>query len=181
MASEKTIKGQAWINTEKNSDGTTKCSLVQDQVVIISGQGSYSKTEILVDDIVKDLTSANGKYKTNDRGYFYWEYKMTDSENDDVELTLKFDCPRPFDNMFIKEDTGEVIPISEAEGAYAEYWVPRLHTAFENYEKQIAIQRKEITFAGTTYMDQKGNQVKVDDITVKNNDVSDITNLLNIF
>ena len=54
--------------------------------------------------------------------------------------------------------------------------------AVSNYETRAAIQKKEIIFPGTEYVDPgTGELVKVSETRVKNTDVSDITNLLNLF
>lgn len=168
MADFKTIKGQAWI------DGK---SLVQEQIMIIPGRSAVTNTIVLVQDIWEDLTSASGTYKSNEKkNYFYWEYKVTDSENDEVELDIKFECPRPKAGIF-----KEPYDPDSVEGDYAKYWVSKMKEASENYEKSYAIQRKEILLKGTEYMDTDGNYVTIDDSVESNTNLGDIMNLLNLF
>jgi hypothetical protein len=167
MADYKVIKGQAWI------DGK---SLVQEQIMIIPGKSAITNTIVLVEDIWEDLKSASGTYKTKDNKYFYWEYKMTDSENDDVEIDVKYECPKPKIGVFPEPYDPETV-----EGEYAKYWVGRMKEASENYEKAYAIQRKEILLKGTEYMDQEGNIATIEDSVESNTNLGDIMNLLNLF
>lgn len=164
--SEKTIKGAAWIQGD---------SLIQEQLLVVPGKDVITNTVVLVKDIWKDLTT-EGTYKVANGKYFYWEYKATSHEDDDVELTLKFECPKPKEGLFKEPYDPE-----QVEGGYAKYWVAKLKEAQENYEYKAAIQKKEIVFPGTGYVGQDGNYVKVDEIRVKNDDLGDITNLLGYF
>lgn len=166
MDQSKTIKGDVWIQG---------ASLVQEQILVVPGKDSYTNTIILIDDIWKDL-SGEGTYKTNGKGYFYWEYKMTDTENDDVEVTLKFECPRPKEGLF-KEPYNP----DDVTGDYAKYWVGKLKTAQNNFENKAAIQKKEIVFPGSNYVNQNGEFIQVEETKVSNTDLGDITNLLNLF
>ena len=163
----KTLKGQAWIQGDQ---------LVQEQVLVVPGQATSTAVVTVIDNIWEDLKSETGKWKTNDKGYFYWEYKQTDISNDDVEVTVKLECPRP------KEDTFEYPYNPESvSGKWAKYWVERLKTASENYEKAYAIQRKEITFrGGRTRFTLDGKIITSPEITISNPD-TDMANFLNIF
>ena len=164
----KTIKGQAWIQGN---------SLVQDQILITTGGQTSENVIVLIENIWDDLKSDSGTYKTNDKGYFYWEYEMTDSEDDDVTVTVKIECPKPKEGLFT-----EPYDPDSYNGKYAKYWVEKFKTAAENYEYKAAIQKKEIVFPGTEYVNPNdGSLVTVKEMKVKNTDIGDITNLLNLF
>lgn len=166
MNESRIIKGHAWIQGDK---------LVQEQILITPGSASSTNVVALIEDIWEDLTSA-GTYKTNGRGYFYWEYKMTDTEDDNVEIVVKFECPKPKEGLFQEPYNPET-----QTGDYSKYWVERLKTAMDNYELKSTVQRKEVIFPGTTYVNSKGDVVELEDTKFTNNDLGDITNLLNIF
>ena len=175
MADTKIIKGQAWI--EGNC-------LVQEQILLVIGSKNTSyNTVVLIDDIWADLKSDSGTYKTNSKkDYFYWEVEMTDTENEDNYITVNFECPKPKDDLLRNPaNAWKLIDKSEVKGDYATYWWNKLKLAEENYENSAAIQRKEVTFAGTQYVNQVGDTVTLDDIVFKNDDLSDISNLLNLF
>lgn len=167
----KTIKGQAWI--EGNS-------LVQEQILFIPGKSiTATNVVVLINDIWADLMSSAGKYKVspNNSRYFYWEYKQTDTADDDNEITVRIECPKPKEDLF-----NEPYNPDDYESEWAKYWVGKMKEAVSNYETRAAIQKKEIIFPGTEYVDPgTGELVKVSETRVKNTDVSDITNLLNLF
>lgn len=163
----KTLKGQAWIEGD---------SLVQEQVLVIPGQATTTSVITVIDNIWEDLKSDAGKWKTNDRGYFYWEYKQTDISNDDIEVTVKLECPRPKDDTFNYPFNPDKV-----NGKWAKYWVGKLKLATENYENSYTVQRKEVTFhGGRTRYTLDGKTVTDPDIKVTNPD-TDMTNFLNIF
>ena len=166
MSESRIVKGQAWIQGDK---------LVQEQILITPGSVSSTNVVALIENIWEDLIGA-GPYKTNGRGYFYWEYKMTDTEDDNVEMVVKFECPKPKEGLF-----QEPYDPSKCSGEYSKYWVGRLKTAVDNFELKSTVQRKEVIFPGTTYVDSKGDVVELEDTKFSNNDLGDITNLLNIF
>lgn len=164
---EKIIKGNAWIQGN---------SLVQEQLIVLPKKDIITNVITLIEDIWADLTT-EGTYKYNkSKRYFYWEYKATSREDDDVEITVNFECPRPKEGLFSEPYDPESV-----EGEYAKYWVGKLKEAQENFEYKSAIQKKEIVFPGTGFVDQEGNYVKVDEIRVNNDDLGDITNLLGMF
>lgn len=170
MTEYKTIKGQAWIEGE---------ALVQEQVMLIPGKSAITNVVALIPNIWEDLTSNSGTYFTGVKkaGYFYWEVTMTDSENDEVEITTQFECPRPKDGLFT-----EPYDPDSVSGDYAKYWVAKMKEASENYEKAYAIQRKEILLKGTEYYDTSIEAIKsVDDIVETNSNLGDITSLLGLF
>lgn len=169
MANEtKIIKGQAWISGD---------SLVQDQILITSDGKSSENTIVLIADIWSDLTAASGnQYKTNNKGYFYWETEMTSLEDDDAMVTINVECPKPKPGLFQEPYDPESV-----DSSYAKYWVQKMKTAQENYENEYAIQRKEVVFKGTTYTGQDGEIVEIPDYTFINSDLGDISNLLSLF
>ena len=166
MSESRIVKGQAWIQGDK---------LVQEQILITPGSVSSTNVVALIENIWEDLIGT-GTYKTNGRGYFYWEYKMTDTEDDNVEMVVKFECPKPKEGLF-----QEPYDPSKCSREYSKYWVGRLKTAVDNFELKSTVQRKEVIFPGTTYVDSKGDVVELEDTKFSNNDLGDITNLLNIF
>lgn len=166
MSDVKTIKGLPYIQ-----GGT----LYQEQILVSPQVMSTSQTIALISDIWADLIDGPSQCKTNGKGYFYWEVEVTDSENDDVELTIKFECPKPYG-----EELFERLKSSETE--YGKYWANKLKTATENYEYKAAIQKKEIVFPGTQYVDPNtGDLVNVEETRVSNTDIGDITNLISMF
>lgn len=173
MSKSKTIYGQAWISGN---------SLVQEQLLIIPGSSVVSEnTVVLIEDIWKNLTeepgSSNYGYKTNGKKYFYWEVQMTDMEDDTVIKKVKIECPAPKEGLF-----EEPYDLDKVSGDYAKYWVNKYKIAQENNEASFAIQRKSITFPGTTYVDYRTGELKKrEEIKVENNDLGDISNLLGLF
>ena len=163
----KIIKGQAWIQGD---------SLVQEQILIVPNSAATRNVVVLIDNIWEDLTSDEGTYKYNGKNYFYWEYKMTDTEDDDSEITIKFECPRPKSGLFTEPYDPEKV-----NGKYSKYWVSKLEQATNNFEYKAAIQKKEIVFPGTSYVNQEGELVKVEETRICNNDLGDISNLLGFF
>lgn len=178
----RTIKGQAWINKEKtgsdeNGNPIYTYSLVQDTITFDVGKET-SAVEVIIEDIWEDLTSASGKYKFNSKkDYFYWEYKMTDISDDNLEVTVNFDCPRPIEGIFEEPYDPESVS-----GEYAKYWVEKLKTVSDNYENAAAIQRKEVVFPGTEAINYSTGEIETyEDIIFHNSDLGDVTNLLNLF
>ena len=164
----KLIKGQAWINGN---------SLVQDQILITADGKSCENTVVLIEDIWDDLTKASGnEYQTNNKGYFFWEVEMTSLESDDDTVKVNIECPRPKPGLFQEPYDPESV-----DSSYAKYWVNKMKIAQENYENEYAIQRKEVVFDGTTYLDQEGNTEEIPDYVFNNSDLGDITNLLSLF
>lgn len=160
----KIIKGQAFIIGD---------ALVQEQILITPGQASSTNVVELIKNIWDDLKT-EGTYKSNrKKDYFYWEYEMNDTENEDTVLKIKFECPSPKEGLFKEPYDPET-----AEGDYAKYWLTKLKESTENYEYKAAIQKKEIVFPGTRYVNQSGEVVEVKESKITNTDIGDITNLL---
>ena len=68
------------------------------------------------------------------------------------------------------------------QGDYAKYWVSKFKIAAENYEERIAIQRKQITFPGTEYIEANSGQTReIEQVTIDNTDLGTIENLLNLY
>ena len=165
MSESKTIKGQPYILGN---------ILYQEQILVSPGVVSTSQTIALIEDIWTDLIDGPGTFKTNGKGYFYWEVQMTDPENDDAEVTIKFECPKPGPLEFPK--------LKDSETEYGIYWADKLKTATENYEYHSTIQKKEIVFPGTQYVDPNtGELVEVAETRIDNTDIGDITNLISLF
>lgn len=164
----KTIKGQAWIAGD---------SLVQDQILVLPNGITSNNTVALIDNIWDDLTSKNGTYKWNGKSYFYWTYKMTDSENDDSEIEVMIECPRPKEELFGEGPYDNL----EVEGDYMKYWLNQYKTSWENQVKSMTIQPEEIVLHESEYIDSMGNVTKIPEKKIKNTDLGDITNLLGLF
>lgn len=163
----KTIFGQAYIVGD---------SLVQDQMLLAPGGILSNNTVVLIKDIWEDLQSETGKVKSNSKGYFYWEVTMTSSENDDVNLVVRVEAPRPKPGLW-----GEDLSKVKANSEWAKWWLKKAQGAANNYEKEYAIQKKHITLAGTSYISQTGSTITLEDKVVQNNGLGDIENLLTIF
>jgi len=159
----KLIKGQAWVSNGK---------LMQDQIAIFPGGKSTSNVVVLIDDIWADLLST-GTYKTNGKGYFYWEVEQTSIDDDNVNVTVYIECPKPREEDFAN--------LSTASGEWAEYWLNRYNTAMENAEKYLTIQKKELVFPGSRYLNQYGETVTIEDSKETNNELGSIANLLSMF
>ena len=175
MADTKLIKGQAWISGS---------SLVQDQILITT-VGTSENTVVLISNIWEDLTtlSDSHEYKTNNRGYFFWEVEMTSMEDDDTVVKVNIECPKPDVNIdpFRNPEPDNQWTAEEISGNYAKYWVTKLAKIMEDAENEYAIQRKEVIFKGCEYLDQEGNTITKQDYVFKNSDIGDITNLLSLF
>jgi hypothetical protein len=173
MSKSKTIYGQAWIHGN---------SLVQEQLLVVSGSSVVSENiVVLIDDIWDNLTkeseSCEFGYKTNGKKYFYWEVQMTDLEDDSIVHKVKIECPAPKEGLF-----SEPYDPEKATGSYAKYWINHYKTAQENNEASFAIQKKSVTFPGSNYFNfSTGELKKTEDIIIENNDLGDISNLLGLF
>jgi hypothetical protein len=197
--SELVVKGQAWIVDDK---------LVQDQVTFSDSDPSINGTSsvvVLIEDIWDDLFSSSGTYHSNGKGYFYWEYQMTDTTSDTGDLvTINFECPKltyeKAKEKLIPGATPEARDKKEAEliaskgfpfddprkaslgmGEYVDYYITKFIEAYENSLKYGNIQRTEVTFPGSTHIGLDGNTVTVNEVTVTNYEFGDISNLLCMF
>ena len=166
----KTVYGQAFIQND---------SLVQETITFEEGHSDcINGTRVIVENIWDDLMSGpEALYRyNNEKTYFYWPYTITSLDNDDVTLTVNYNCPQPKEGL-LTPDMEE----SELNSEWAKYWLAKIKTANENAENSLAIQRKEVTFPGTTYINQEGNVETINDYVFRNNDLGDITNLLSLF
>lgn len=144
-------------------------SLVQNQTIVSTVNGKTiinDETKIIIEDIWADLLEGSGTYKTNDKkNWFYWEFDKTTIDNDDIVIKEKFECPKP------KEKYYDQLVNGEFSGDYADYWKTKIETARKNYEKEAVILKQEIIMPGTEYNLANGDHVKVEDVTVKRNDI----------
>ena len=165
----KTVYGQAFIQDNK---------LVQETITFTEGQSDcISGINVIIPDIWDDLMSASGQYKYNDsKTYFYWSYTMTSVDNDDITVNVNYTCPQPKDGL-LNPDMND----NSVNGEWAKYWLKKIKDANKNAENSLAIQRKEVTFPGTSYVKQDGEVEVIDDYVFRNNDLGDITNLLRLF
>ncbi len=167
----KILYGQAWVN-----DG----SLWQDQIVV-TGLDLINQTIKIIDDIWEDLLSDEGTYKTNGKGYFYWEINMTDVGDDSIINTVFYECPKP-DRSKLTDEDDNLLELNDVSGDYATYWLQKFITATDNYETSSAIQKKEITFPGTSYIaptsDGGSEVITLAETKIQNTDIGDISNLL---
>ena len=201
----KTLYGQAWIHGN---------SVLQDQTVFEDGILTETKTVVLIDNIWEESLNgegipaegASGKtlndgakdYQYNKKkNYFFWEYKMTNL--DDEEIKVKLECPKPsvefFEKNFFKDGQSGVQyrfystydpELIDESLAYARHYGEKLHTSGVNMEKSSVIQIKEINLDAietTNFEKFEGNQITSDlpKQTLVNNDLGDITNLLGLF
>lgn len=163
----KVIKGQALIVGD---------SLVQDQITISSDGTVTEGVVTLIPNIWEDLVSESGKFKSNaKKTFFYWEYKQTDSEDDTSEVDVLIECPKPKEGLFSPPYT------AVGRSDWEKYWLGRLKKTAERYEDAYAIQKKQVIFPETTFIDQKGQTITFNEFTEKNNDIDDISNLLSMF
>ena len=167
MPGAKLIYGQAYI---------VKDSLVQDQIIVMTGGKISTNTITLITDIWEDLLSANTKCSAKGK-YFYWTVTMTDISNDDITYKVQIEAPQPSPDLFDNLKDKDI----ENGNSYVKYWANKIKVARENYEKSYAIQKKEVTLPGTKYISQTGEEIVLEDVTVKNNSLGDIENLLSIF
>ena len=162
----KLIKGQAWIVGDK---------LVQSQTLFFSNGSTSENTVVLIDDIWADLRSA-GTYKSNEKKtYFYWEYQMTDLNDDDLEVTVRIECPRPKDGLY-EAPYDSYTPT----GDWETYWLGQYKAVATRYEEAYAIKKKQVVFPGTSYINQRGETVNIDENKI-DADLGDMMNLLGIF
>lgn len=160
----KTVYGQAFISGD---------SLVQD-VILLSDKTQSENTLEIIPNIWEDLQSKSGQYKTNNKGYWYWEVSMTDMENPDVNVKVKVPCPKPDPSLF-DFDFEE----KETDSDWTKYWKGKMKSTFESpYNSTNGLQSKEIILPGTKYIDQNGNIVELQEIKHTRDNLGDIQNLL---
>lgn len=185
--------GQPWI------DGN---SLVQEVITFTTGSDTKTEIEVLISDIWDNLKnnfdsaieppvgdedtagendpSVKGYYKSPSKSnFFFWKVKQTPVDGTSSNFYIAFPCPEPKDGVF--EEPYDPTKWDSATEPYAFYWVTKMKEATDNYEKSDTIQRKEVTFPGTSYIGQDGDEVVINDYQFVNNDLGDISNLLRLF
>lgn len=175
------IRGQAWISNDK---------LLQDQIIEMNGVLTEN-TVVLISNIWDNLFDngdLNYPVKSNKKGYFYWEVKVTPVDNDNVgQINEKMfiECPKPREDQFdrLKEvQIGVEDGDDEINGNWAKYWKRRFDTTMENAEKKMTIQRKEVVFGGSNYIDPEGELKTIEEKHVQtDHELGSIANLLMMF
>ncbi len=192
--------GQPWISDNK---------LLQEVVIFKPGTDAETTVEVLINNIWDNLLDAvvgkieppvgteqtagssdpsvSGYYQSiSNPKFFFWKVRQTPVDESGSDFYMAFPCPEPDDKVFANPDPTkptEYDPTKYDENTqpWPFYWVTKMKEAEENYENEIAIQKKEITFPGSSYVGQDGETVTLDEMTIKNNDLSDISNLLRLF
>jgi hypothetical protein len=169
MVDPRTIKGQAWVSGNK---------LLQDQIIIYEGGKSSENTVILIPDIWTNLMEGDDTdypvKEGNRKGYFYWEVEMNSIDDDSEVVKVFIECPKP--------RTEDFENLENCNTEWAKYWNERYNVAMENAEKKMTIQRKEIVFPGTNYIDPEGNLQEIEEKAVQvDHELGSIANLLMMF
>ena len=167
----RTCYGQAFIQGDK---------LVQETVTFTDTGNVYNGINVIIEDIWEDLLADSHQYKLSGKKYFYWEYTQTNDE--DVDITIKFEAPVPKPRLFDPTGLLKEIDPSSYQGEYPKYWIEKINESRKNYENKIAIQKKEIIFAeNKTVNFDDGSIVDNPGYTVVNNDLGYIESLISIF
>ena len=103
---------------------------------------------------------------------------MTSVNDDDTNITVNFNCPQPKEGLLTPDMDDSYV---ENKGEWAKFWLKKIKDANKNAENSMAIQRKEVTFPGSSYVKQDGEIEVINDYVFRNNDLGDITNLLSLF
>ena len=172
------IKGQAWISNDK---------LLQDQIIEINGVLTEN-TVVLIPDIWDNLFNngdSNYSVKSNKKGYFYWEVEVTPIDNDNIgQLNEKMfiECPKPREDQFDRLNEVQVEEGEDVSENWAKYWKKRFDITMENAENKMTIQRKEVVFGGSNYIDPEGNLKTIEEQHVQvDHELGSIANLLMMF
>ena len=178
MSDNNVIKGQAWISGNK---------LLQDQIIDINGVLTEN-TVVLIPDIWENLFKGGGNgfdVKSNKKGYFYWEVEVTPVDNDNIGLLnekMFIECPSPREDQFDKLNEVQVSEGEDVSENWAKYWKKRFDTTMENAEKKMTIQRKEVVFPGSSYIDPNGELKEIEEQHVQvDHELGSIANLLMMF
>lgn len=171
---EKTLYGDVFIM--KTDTGVESLVQYQTLLTVVNGKTVFGdNTIVLIEDIWSDLLSDSGTYKSNyNKTWFFWEYTRTSIDNDDVTVTEKFECPKPKEEYYSRIENGDY------SGDYANYWKEKIKTAKDNYEKEIAILKKEVILEpGPDYNLVNGDHVVQEKKTiVRDNPFNELGNLL---
>lgn len=163
---EKVIKGQALLVNNQ---------IIQSQTIFRTDGSIINSDAVLLNDVMKDLTSQSHTYKSKSaaggKKFFYWEYEMTDLEDNDVKVYLE--CPKPT----FSDD------LTSGKGEWVDYWKAELKTIQDRYQAQATIQPETHHLAGTKYVayDGTNREVTIEDKDVTTGNLSDIQNLLWMF
>ena len=159
----RTLYGQAYIFEDK---------LIQDQILVLEN-GNISEAQVaIINNIWDNLLSGNdAEFPVKGNGkFFYWEVKMTNPTDDSVEEIIKIECPRPSSDILDRLSTGTSI--------WAQYWAAEYQKVLES---NPTIQKTEFVLLGEKSFDFSTETWKEPtEIISKNNDLGDITNLLDI-
>lgn len=160
----KTIKGQAWICDDK----------VFQTLTVYEDNGNVSeKQNVLVENIWDDLMS-EGTYKSSSNGkVFFWEYQMTDPEEDTLTITTIIECPKPKYGLDLTNGVGK----------WCTYWRERIETYAENYEKRSTISPTSVEFGEYDYLNPATGEIEHKPArSVRRDDgLGDLSNLLYLF
>ena len=167
----RTCYGQAFIQGDQ---------LVQETITFTDTGEAYNGINVIIEDIWEDLLADSHQYKKSGKKYFYWEYTQTNDE--DTDITIKFEAPVPKPRLFDSTGLLEEIDPTPYQGEYPKYWIEKINESRKNYENKIAIQKKEIIFAeNKTVNFDDGSIVDNPGYKVVNNDLGYIENLISIF
>lgn len=177
-SSDNVIKGQAWVSGNE---------LLQDQIVFLNGIPTEN-TVVLISDIWDNLfKNGDNNYvvKSNKKGYFYWEVPVTPIDNDNIgQLNEKMliECPKPREDQFDRLNEVQVEEGEDVSEVWAKYWKKRFDTTLKNAEEKMTIQRKEVIFGGSNYIDPNGEPKTIEEKHVQtDHELGSIANLLMMF
>lgn len=185
--------GQAWINEN---------SLVQEVITFTPEFDTKTEVVVLIENIWNNLKdnvvsvieppvgneesatesdpNVMGYYVSPSKSnFFFWKVKQTPVDGVSGNFYIAFPCPEPKGGVYA--EPYDPTQFNKNTKPYSFYWVTKMKEATENYEKSTTIQRKEVTFPGTSYIGQDGSEVVVEETTFVNNDLGDISNLLRLF
>ena len=177
MSESNVIKGQAWIKGDK---------LLQDQIVFLNNIPTENIVVLISniwDNLLKGPKEGEPTAKTNGKGYFYWELEINSIDNESELVKFLVECPKPREEDFIEssEEASNLATYKDS-SEWANYWYERYKTAMENAEKKMTIQRKEVVFGGSNYIDPNGEPQTIEEKHVQTDHVlGSIANLLMMF
>lgn len=140
--------------------------IVQEQILITDNGKSCVNVVKIIENIWENLLKGKN-IKTNNKGFFYWEIKITSLDGE--EVMLKFECPKPKDGMW--DD------LAKGTTDWAKYWNAKYAQV---KERDYKIQRDEWTLPGSKRMNfTTGEQETTADVTYQDPNLGDLQNLLN--
>lgn len=177
MSDSRTIKGQAWVSGNE---------LLQDQIVFLNNIPTEN-TVVLIPNIWENLMKGGAegepKAETNGKGYFYWKLEINSIDDDSEMVSFFVECPKPrvedFENS---EECIKALEENSTKSEWAKYWYERYNTAMENGKEKMTIQRKEVVFGGSSYVDPNGELKTIEEKHVQtDHELGSIANLLMMF